>query len=61
MLQGHADSFQKRIDEDPVLQDASQQAIEEADSGSDGRLTGIVSHLKTVLRRLFEVDENGQC
>lgn len=59
MLKDHGDEFQKRIDEDDVLQGASRQAIEETDS-SLNRVGQVMSHLKTVISRLFEVDETGQ-
>ncbi len=58
MLQDHGDEFQKRIEEDDVLQAASSQAIEENDSDIN-RLHQVTTHMRNVISRLFEVDQNG--
>lgn len=60
MLQDHGDDFQKRVDEDVLLQVSSQRAIEEVDSGSNSRLSQVLLHLKNIISKFLEVDENGQ-
>ena len=46
------------FDEDELLQRASTQAVEDTDTGQPS-IAAAASHLKSVVERLFEVDENG--
>ena len=46
------------LDEDELLQQASTQAVEDTDTGQPS-IAVAASHLKSVVERLFEVDENG--
>ena len=61
ILQNHGDEFQRRIEEDEVLQKASTTAMEGTDNSSQSNVvTRVLSHLRTVIGGLFEVDENGE-
>jgi hypothetical protein len=57
ILRNYGDEFQSKLDNDTQLQEVSLQAI--STDGGNPDPSFITSHLMTVVRAVFDIDENG--
>ena len=58
-MKSHGERFERQLKNDHELQDAIKRALEEDTDSSQPMITRIGEHLKIIVEKMFDTDEDG--